>query len=256
MDSEEYLELLAYDIAFSFATLRSPNVTLEQLGEVSETVIPKLRAAAIIALLAKGDPDLYYHNLMRAVRCRLQYLQQCMSRGRTSEHHQASSRLNGFLAAVAAVDFLTARQIISLSPVTWLEGHEYEDDYCFAQILHGLLAARADNERLQQLLDRFDRVLEGKPDARLELVKAIVARDQTAFDVALDGFIAARTAQLEEDEARHRIVEPVMMAERQIYIDGLALLQIAERLGFSLQPEYLYLPSLARVPMQKPFPGE
>jgi hypothetical protein len=47
-----------------------------------------------------------------------------------------------------------------------------------------------------------------------------------------------------------------MMAERQVFVDGLALLQIAERLGFSLQPEYLYLPSLARVPMQKPFPGD
>lgn len=248
--------MLSYDIAFSLVTLRSPNVTLEQLGEVSESVIPKLRAAAIIALLSKGDPDLYYHNLMRAARCRLLYLQQCASQGRTSEHHQASSRLNGFLAAVAATDFITARQIIALSPVIWLEGHEYEDDYCYAQLLYGLLAAQTDHERLQQLLERFDQVLKGKPDARLELVKAIVARDQAAYEIALDGFISARTAQLEEDAARHRIVEPVMMAERQVYVDGLALLQIAGRLGFSLQHEYLYLPSLARVPMLKPFPGE
>ena len=47
-----------------------------------------------------------------------------------------------------------------------------------------------------------------------------------------------------------------MIAERQVYIDGLALLRIAERLSFTVQAEYLYMPSLARVPMQRPFPGE
>jgi hypothetical protein len=47
-----------------------------------------------------------------------------------------------------------------------------------------------------------------------------------------------------------------MMAERQVYVEGLALLQIATRLKFATQNEYQYCPSLARVPMQKPFPGE
>jgi len=41
-----------------------------------------------------------------------------------------------------------------------------------------------------------------------------------------------------------------------VYVEGLAFLRIAERLGLALQGEYLYLPSLARVPMRRPFPGE
>jgi hypothetical protein len=47
-----------------------------------------------------------------------------------------------------------------------------------------------------------------------------------------------------------------MIAERQIYVEGVALLQIASRLKFATQAEYLYCPSLARMPMQRPFPGE
>ena len=46
------------------------------------------------------------------------------------------------------------------------------------------------------------------------------------------------------------------MAERQVYVEGLAMLRIADRLGLKTQGEYLYCPSLARVSMQKPFPGE
>ena len=55
---------------------------------------------------------------------------------------------------------------------------------------------------------------------------------------------------------RHKIEDRVSIAFRQVYVDGLALLRIAERLKLPLQSEYLYMPSLARVPMQQPFPGE
>jgi hypothetical protein len=256
MDLPDYLEVLAYDIALWMTAYQDASYPLEQLGDVTESVIAKLRAAAIIVLLTRGDTDGFYHNLMRAARCRLQYLQRCAAEARQAEHHQCSSRLGGFLAAVAAADYTTARQIIALSPVDWLKGHEYEDDYCYAQLLHGLLAVQPDSPRLQALLQQMDTALDGREDARLILVKAIVARDQGAFAAAMDAFVAARTNHLDADEARHRIEEPVMLAERHVYVEGLAMLRIAERLGLAVQTDYLYLPSLARLPMQRAFPGE
>src|SRR6185437_3399369 len=110
------------------------------LGDVCLDVTGKLRTAAIIALLTKADSDAFFHNLMRSARCRLQYLQRLRDARRTGEHHQASGRVDAFLDAVAAQDFGTARQISALSPVDWQRGHEYEDDYCYAQIVHGLIA--------------------------------------------------------------------------------------------------------------------
>ena len=81
-------------------------------------------------------------------------------------------------------------------------------------------------------------------------------RDQAAFEEAFETLLAQRTRRIEAEKTRKKIEEPATIAERQIYVEGLALLQIAGRLKFATQPEYLYCPSLARVPMQRPFPGE
>lgn len=256
MKLSDLLDALAYDIAFWMTAYQNPDYPLDQLGDVTETVTEKLRAAAIIVLLGHGDSDAYYHNLMRGARCRLAYLQRCRAAAREREHHQASSRLGGFLDAVAAADFFTARQIVAVSPRDWFEGHEYEDDYCFAQIAHGLIAAQPDNERLTALFERFEKFLGDRKDARLTVTQAMFERNGAEFPLAVEALVAQRTQEIESDIARRRIEEPVMMALRQVYVDGLALLRIAERLKLPLQSDYLYMPSLARVTMQRPFPGE
>jgi len=252
----EYLEVLAYDIAFWMSAYLNPSYSLDDLGEVTVNVTGKLRAAAIISLLAKGNSDAYFHNLIRSGRCRLQYLQRLRAAGRSGDHHQASARRGPFLDAVAAADFGMARQIAALSPVDWLRGHEYEDDYCFAQFLHGVIAAQRDQGAVENILLRFEKALAGRLDARLPCAQALLQRDQASFDAAFEALLAQRTKDIETEKARHKIEEPTLIAERQVYVEGLALLRIAERLGIATQSEYLYCPSLARVPMQTPFPGE
>ncbi|HVS75712.1 MAG TPA: Imm49 family immunity protein [Steroidobacteraceae bacterium] len=255
MKLADYLQAIAYDIAFWMTAFQNPDFPLGQLGEVCIEVTGKLRAAAIIALLTKADSDAFLHNLMRSARCRLQYLQRLSDAQRAGEHHQASGRVDPFLDALAAQDFATARQIAALSPREWQRGHEYEDDYCYAQILHGLIAPPGSGPGLGPFFARFESVLDGVPDARLDVTRALAARDQSAFEAAFEALIARRTAQIEADLARKRIEDPPVVAERQVYVEGIAMLRIAERLGLSTQLEYLYCPSIARVPMQSAFPG-
>jgi hypothetical protein len=252
----DYLEPLAYDAAFWLTAFQNPNYPLNQLGEVCVQVASKLRAAAIIALLTTGDSDTFHHNLIRSARSRIAYLQRARDQGVAGEHHQASSRVDPFLDAVAAADFASARQIVSLSLSNWLQGHEYEDEFCYAQMLHGLIEVPTDVTRIGSLGDRFEQVLDGQPDARLDVSRAIVRRDQTAFDEAFEALLAQRTRAIERENERKRVEEPTMIAERQIYVEGLAFLQIATRLRFTTQTEYLYCPSIARQPMRRPFPGE
>jgi hypothetical protein len=252
----EYLESIAYDIGFWLTAFQNPDYPVRQLGEISEQVTAKTRAAAIIVLLTKGDTDAFYHNLMRSARARAAYLRRLRDEGIDGDHHQGSGRFEPFLDAVAAADFRTAREIAALSPRQWLQGHEYEDDFCFAQILHELITVPTDTARLAEFFTRFERVLDGQPEARLDVTRALAARDQAEFDQAFERLIAQRTRQIEHDQARQRIEEPVMIAERSIFIEGLALLQIATRLGLVTQDDYAYCPSIARVPMQQAFPGE
>lgn len=256
MKLTEYLDVLAYDIGFWMAALRNPDYPVAQLGAVSMDVAAKLRAAAIIALLGKGESDGFCHNLMRSARCRVQYLERLRAAGITDDHHQASARVGPFLDAVAAADFITARQIVALSRRDWLQGHEYQDDYCYAQIVYGLITVPTDLTRLEALFTQYQQALDGQADARLDVTRAIARRNQAEFDVAFEALLAQHAVHIEAEKARKRIEEPGTIAARQVYVEGLALLQIATRLKFATQREYAYCPSLARVPMQQPFPGE
>lgn len=251
----DYLQAIAYDIAFWMTAFQNPDFPIGQLGDVCVDITGKLRAAGIIALLTKADSDTFLHNLMRSARCRLQYLERLSEAHREGEHHQGSGRVDPLLDAIAAQDFATARQIAASSPRDWQRGHEYEDDYCYAQIVHGLIAPPGSGADPSPLFQRFESVLDGAPDARLDVTRALARRDQPAFETAFEALIARRTEQIEADMARKRIEDPPVIAERQVYVEGLAMLRIAERLGLNTQTEYLYCPSMARVPMRTAFPG-
>lgn len=256
MKLTEYLEILAYDIAFWLTGFTNRDYPLAQLGELSMDVTQKLRAAAIIILLTKSDSDAFFHNLIRSAKCRVAYLTRLNQAGANDDHHQASGRIEPFLDAVAASDFATARQIIALSPTEWMQGHEYEDDFCYAQILHHLITVPRNDADLRNLLTRYESALSGRSDARFDLCKVIIENGKEEFEQAFEDLLAQRTAQIESNKTRRQMEDPVVIAERQIYIEGLAILQIAGRLGFASESEYLYCPSIARVAMKKPFPGE
>lgn len=256
MKLSEYLEILAYDTAFWLTGFINPDYPIEQLGTLCMEVSSKLRAAAILVLLTQADSDGFFHNLVRSAKCRLVYLQRLSQAGIVDDHHQASGRIAPFLDAVAAGDFVTARQITGLSLTDWRQGHEYEDDYCYAQILHGLITIPRDESRLQVLFERFKNALSGQADARLSICKVVFEGNKEDFNQTFEDLVAQRGAEIEANKARHQMEDPVVIAERQIYIEGLAILRIADRLGFPTQSEYRFCPSIARVTMVKPFPGE
>jgi hypothetical protein len=245
MKLSEQTEIVAYDIAFWLSAFTNPAYPLDQLGRVCIDVCAKLRALAIIALTSKADHETFTHNLVRSGRARLAYLQRVRAGGGT-DHHDASARIAPFFDAVAAADFSLARQIAAQSPRDWRQGHEYEDDWCHAQLAHAVLEPVADVSRSQQLLARWEQLLEGQPDARLPVLRALVLRDVDGFDAAFEALVAERAARLERERRRPRIEEPVMLAARALDVDGLALLRMATQLGLKTQTEYRGCPSLAR----------
>lgn len=252
----DYLELLAVDVAFWLSGIKSPDYPMESLGNVSIEVSEKLRTVAIIQLLVQAESDLFRHNLIRSGVVWEEYLIRCRADQRVDDHHCVSGRLEPFFDPVAGGDLALASRIGALLPGEWQRGREYEDDYCYAQILHRWVRVTPPEEEIPAVLDRFEAYLESRPSARLAVCRALAVRDQRAFDEAFDALLEERGAQIEADKVRGQLEEAPIVAQRQVFIEGLAVLRIAQARGLVTRADYVFCPSLARVPMRMPFPGE
>jgi hypothetical protein len=256
MKLREYSEPLSFDTAFWMGGVHNPDYPLDQLGSLSLEVSEKLRGMAIIVLLTKGDSDTFYHNLMRSGIAREIYLRRCRDSGLLGDHHRASGRYEPFLDAVAAGDFALAGRIAALSPAEWMADHEYEDDYCYARSLFALIAVPTDVEALPDLTAKWEAFLDGEPSAKLAVVRALQQVNQREFNEGFSDLLRERKMQIAADIARGQFEKPTVIAQRQVFIEGLALLRLAGVRGLTSEAEYMYCPAIARRPMRKPFTGE
>jgi hypothetical protein len=251
---EDYIEPGSYDAAFWMAGVYDDEFPFEELGDLTIELSSKLRTMAVSVLVSTGKSNAFYHNLMRSGRVRERYLRRCLTEAHLDDHHRCSGRYAPFLDAIAGGDEHLAVRIADLSPSEWLTGHEYEDDYCYAQILHSLVKGEA--ARHEDLLAQFERYLEGEPSLRFRLARALVSRSQQDFDDAFEDLLRQRTNEIAANKARGELEEPHVIAGRRIFVEGLAILRLAEKVGLKTEEEYLFCPSIARIPMTEPFPGE
>jgi hypothetical protein len=57
---------IAYEAAFFMQSFTDLSVDIEEIGDLSLTIGSKLRSLAIMALLSKGDQELFGQNLTRS----------------------------------------------------------------------------------------------------------------------------------------------------------------------------------------------
>ena len=246
-------EALAYGAAFWQQGLESPRAHPERLGDESLEQSERLRRLAIITFVAKPNSDLFFHNLIRSARAREIYLQHMQEGGRLDDHHRVLGRYQPALDAIAAGDLERVRRIRALSPAEYRPGHEYEDDHSYAEILHELCEATPDEGKLATMLEALEKSLSGADPLRLDLCRALVARDQEDFGAALRTLLDQHGVQAKKDWEFGKMEDG---EEGRVCVEALALLRLAERRGLATEAEYPYCPSLARVPMVAPFPGE
>jgi hypothetical protein len=230
--------MLAVELAVWGNGLDDPKHPFERLGRLSQDMSRKFRAMGIMQLLTEGNSDAFFHHQIRSGRARLKYLERARSEGKTDDFFQASGRYHPLMSAIAAGDWPLARQIASLGADHQLNG-EYEDDHCVAQIIRRLIEA----------------YLEGGPDPRFPLLSAIAKSDQAEFDDAFAAEQAEFDAQVKKAIDRQELEEPVTLALREVDVDGLAFLKLAELRALVTEDDYPFCPSIARVPMVVPFPG-
>jgi hypothetical protein len=253
---EDTIQDLLDEVGFCVRNLTHPSLSLDAAGRFYEILSDSRRALAILRLLAHGDIHGFHCELIRSAKARRRYLALC-ARESYTDFHYACSRSEPFFDALAAGAFDLARDIAALSPKEWREGDEYEDDYCYARFLYdfsggaGALPGGADG-----LLEKFNAALLGAPAGRFKMCKVLNARDFDAFDGAFSDLLDERIAEVESDQAGLAQEDPCLAIGTYVYIEGLALLNLADQAGFKTRREYPLCPALARAPFRGAFPAD
>jgi len=247
-------EEIAYEAAFWLEGLTTPSYPISELGDLSLSLSTKFRTLAIAAILAKSDTDLFYHNLIRSGICRQIYLHRVTKDDLQSDHHYCSGRLEPLLDAICGGDLTHARSITSLTPSEWYPEREYLEDFWYSRWIHYALSDHDSTRELEVLKSNLETPIDELTEIRIGVTESIAERDQQQFDGEFNQLLDHREQQIEKDIARGQFEDAEVVAQRLIYVEGLAILRIADHLGLETDLEYPFCPSLARLPMQRPFP--
>jgi hypothetical protein len=253
MSTQESPEEIA-SYARMLAETASNQVPSQHLGGISHKLSQQYRALGISLLLREANVDLFFHWLIQSALARKYFLERCHAEGNHASPHRRASLVGPFLDAVTATQWKLAQRIATLSADTHLPGEEYEDDFAYARFLHLLIDFDAqDRTALTHVLDQFERALEGGLDVRLDLCRALLDRRQDDFDTAFDSLLIEHDLRMKKQQKSIRARDATFEPNRQVMVEGLAILQMATRLGLQTRPEYRFCPGLVRRVAYAPF---
>ncbi|MCP3137894.1 Imm49 family immunity protein [Pyxidicoccus xibeiensis] len=198
------------------------------------------RRIGVARLFSTGLPDDYFENLSKSARAFLYFLEGADDRAKLT------SRSEPFFDAIACDDLPAAKGIAHHSRQTWNAGEEYEEDFLYVAFLMKRFAADTSRESLEALLARYEQVLQGAEDSRLDLCRALLSAEQKPFDVALTRLVEERDRDIRKKLANERLSPDDVTTTARIWIELLALLRLAEQTGLALAEHYLLAPSIAR----------
>ncbi|WNG34739.1 hypothetical protein F0U61_14595 [Archangium violaceum] len=223
-------------------------LTSEQQQKLLYLLSGHHRVAGICTLLTEADVPGFRQELVRSAEARIQLLK--LGAGQPPTHVQATSHVGSFFDAIAAGADALALEIARLSPVRWLGGEEWEEDFRYARFLHVLLLeGLRPSPEVETALSAFQHADEGgeRPSPRRLLCEAFFSREQKAFDLAFDDLLHERELEALEREKSGPLSHPARHhTEKHVFIEGLALLHLAHSCGLKTRPEYPMVPGIAR----------
>ncbi len=242
---------LAFESAMESASSLMMEEELGEAGPLYEEFVENMRAHAILYLLVDAKPEKFFQDLIVSAFAWRHYLRRC-AENHYRDYCSALSRFDAFFDALAGDHISLAVELVELGPRDWMQGDEYEEDFCWVRFL-GVFAAQgnAAGPELDQLLARAETSLQGLSSGRLEVCRALRAGDSDAFATAF-AELALGWEKESEAVALRAEEEAVIAAGTQVFVEGLAVLRLAQRIGISVEQPFRGCPPLAQRPRRNP----
>ncbi len=196
------------------------------------------RRRAISSLFLDGQTGPFYDDLQRSGTAFREFLETA------ADDSKVTSQSVPLMDAIVAGDEETAAAIARHSRVTWNPDYEYEDDFLYMTFLMGRFFLDHDISALDSTLARYETVLDGGEDVRLDLCRAIMEGDDDAFDEALLTLLDSHGRQYREGMEADELIEDDWATEGYLCIEGLALVRLARRGGINPDWNYRFVPSI------------
>ncbi len=228
----------------------------QQISDSYFTIAFSHRVLALCELLMNADQERYLYHLTCAGQARLAFLKEVAEKGLEAEpKYLLTSKNQGFAAALVAGDLKTAREIARLSAPEFSDGYEYEEDFLFYYFMQQFLLQPTKGVAHKPMLQRWTKVLENAGSGYLDACEGLASKDAEVFQSGLEALVATREAEFEGYKQLLTFDPGLYACEGKIFIEGLAVLRLAELVNIKLPDLPLkLLPRNAFVPMGKIVP--
>jgi len=197
------------------------------------------RQRGVASLPLTGTPDTYHVNAMQSAAAFIFELR------RAPDDSKVTSFARPLFDAISSGYWDAAIEMATLSRTTWNPDYEYEDDFLYVRFwMQQLLGEPRD--QLDATLARYEQVLSGARDVRLDLCRAIHDIDDDGFDIALRTLLDQRRAEVDDLERREALKADTAAWIQHFALEGVALLKLAGRLGVVAGFDYPHCPELLR----------
>lgn len=205
-----------------------------------EFIAGSYRRRGMAWLLLTGSAERFFRNAQRSATAWLWFLRNA------ADAEKATSKAQAFYCAIACDDVETATELARFARYTVNRDEEYEDDFLYVAFLMQTFFLRSGTDASRRLIERMEVLLAGDSTPQVELCRALLAGDSTAFGAAIERRIVEHREWLALAEERGAMKPEELATDGQIFLEGLALVRLAERLGLDVEAEYPLVPALVR----------
>lgn len=221
-------------------------------GELSFDICLNWRVYAMCRMLLDADTDGFAMSLVKSGQARIEYLSRRHQEAEPDGTWLCLSKNLPFEDCLAGGALHEARRVSELSPMEWFPDAEEEDEHRWQVFLHRFLrdAPGTPGPALTSALRDLEMLWGEDGEPRLEAARALSARDPAALAEAFEVMLDAREERIRKLRKTHGVPKDLLLTDGALYLEGLALLRLAELAGMNMPGEFRYLPGDARVPVR------
>ncbi len=146
--------------------------------------------------------------------------------------------------AAAAEDWTSAGQIRELASQSFVDELEYEEDFLYLRCLQNLAADAFDGIQVAAWIERQQILAKDELIATVRVCRALLDRDAGNLAMALEELVSQREWDYAQGMAADALIEEDWATEGQVFVEGLAILRVAQLRDIAPVGPFQFIPSL------------